>query len=106
MESVEAYFPREKITFVTGILADKDYQTVARRIAPAAAEVFTVTPPNPRALSAAEYAEVFRGLSVSATACDSVEEAVARAVKSGRPVLCLGSLYLYGEISAAVKRLK
>ncbi|MBP3300386.1 MAG: bifunctional folylpolyglutamate synthase/dihydrofolate synthase [Clostridia bacterium] len=106
MESVEAYFPREKITFVTGILADKDYQTVARRIAPAAAEIFTVTPPNPRALSAAEYAEVFRGLSVPAIACDSVAEAIARAVKAERPVLSLGSLYLYGEISAAVTALR
>lgn len=104
VESIEAYFPERKVTFVSGILADKDYSAVARRMAAVADHVYTVTPPNPRALPAEEFALVFRSLGVSATPCHSVKEAVDRALSRGVPAVCLGSLYTYGEILGALKK--
>lgn len=104
VESIEAYFPHQKITFVSGILADKDYPAVARRMADVAEHVYTVTPPNPRALSAEAFGEVFRSLGIAATPCHSVKEAVEKAVADGRPIVCLGSLYTYGEIRSALEK--
>lgn len=103
LESVRAYFPQQKVIFVTGILADKDYPTVARAMSEVAKAVFTVTPPNPRALSAEDYAALFRTLGVPATPCKTVAEALAVARRDGTPVICLGSLYTYGEVRAAIE---
>ena len=72
VESIETYFSNEKVIFVTGIMADKDYHTVAARMASVAQAVYTVTPPNARALPAKEYAEVFRTLGIPATPCATV----------------------------------
>lgn len=101
LESVEAYFPGQRICFVSGIMADKDYRTVALRMSQVAGRVCCVAPDNPRALPAAEYATVFRDLGISADGYGTVAEALAAAVASGLPVVCLGSLYMYAEIRNA-----
>jgi folylpolyglutamate synthase/dihydropteroate synthase len=81
---------------------------MAGRIASVAEQVFCLKPDNPRALSAEEYADVFRELGVPSTPCASVADAVSAASKWGRehnaPVVCLGSLYMYGEVVAALKK--
>jgi len=102
LESVEAYFPGQRICFVSGIMADKDYRTVARRMSQVAGRVCCVAPDNPRTLPAAEYATVFRDLGISADGYGTVAEALAAAVASGLPVVCLGSLYMYAEIRNAL----
>lgn len=103
VESIKAYFPGQKICFVSGIMADKDYQTVARSMASVAGRVYTVTPPNPRSLPAESYAEVFRSLGISAAPCASVKQALTLARSGSIPVVCLGSLYAYGEIRRALE---
>ncbi len=102
VESIETYFSNEKVIFVTGIMADKDYHTVAARMASVAQAVYTVTPPNARALPAEEYAEVFRTLGIPATPCATVAEGIAKALTANSPVICLGSLYMYDEIRQAI----
>ncbi|MBQ4323799.1 MAG: bifunctional folylpolyglutamate synthase/dihydrofolate synthase [Clostridia bacterium] len=102
VESIETYFSNEKVIFVTGIMADKDYHTVAARMASVAQAVYTVTPPNARALPAKEYAEVFRTLGIPATPCATVAEGIAKALTANSPVICLGSLYMYDEIRQAI----
>ncbi|MBO5222726.1 MAG: bifunctional folylpolyglutamate synthase/dihydrofolate synthase [Clostridia bacterium] len=102
VESIETYFSNEKVIFVTGIMADKDYHTVAARMASVAQAVYTVTPPNARALPAKEYAEVFRTLGIPATPCATVAEGIAKALSANSPVICLGSLYMYDEIRQAL----
>ena len=108
VESVKQYFS-EKVGIVTGVMADKDYRYMAGRIAEVADKVFCLTPDNPRSLPAAEYAKVFEELGVSAKACGSVDEAVISALEwgreSGKPVICLGSLYMYGEIRRAINNI-
>lgn len=101
-ESLRALFSGERMTVISGILADKDTATVARTVAPLARHVYTVTPPNPRALSAEKYAELFRSLGVSATPCSSVGQALALARADGNPTVCLGSLYTYAVLREAL----
>lgn len=107
IESVKRYFPTDKVGLVTGVMADKDYQYMAKRMAEVASDVFCLTPDNPRALPAEDYARVFSSLGLNAVACDSVEDAVSSALtwarKTKRTVICLGSLYMYGEIVKALE---
>ena len=104
--SVKQYFA-DRVGIVTGVMADKDYKYMASRISEVADRVFCLTPDNPRALPADDYARVFEDLGVNATPCKSVEEAVDSAMKWARendkPIVCLGSLYMYGEIRKCIK---
>lgn len=101
VESIKQYFT-EKVGIVTGVMADKDYRYMASRMAEVGAHVFCLTPDNPRALPAKDYARVFESLGICSESFDSVKDAVSAAVKWGKennaPVVCLGSLYMYGEI--------
>ena len=102
-ESLERLFPGKKITFVTGVMADKDVASILGLIVPLASEFFTVRPENPRAMKAEELAERIRALGAKATACASVAEGVAKAMEAEGPdgVACaLGSLYMSGEVRA------
>ena len=100
-ESLERLFPGKKITFVTGVMADKDVESILGLIVPLAEQFFTVRPDNPRAMSAQELAERIRALGARATACGSVADGVKRAIEAEGPegVACaLGSLYMSGEV--------
>ena len=100
-ESLSRLFPGKKITFVTGVMADKDVESILGLIVPLAEQFFTVRPDNPRAMSAQELAERIRALGARATACGSVADGVKRAIEAEGPegVACaLGSLYMSGEV--------
>ena len=107
VSSIKQYFPDDKVLIVTGVMADKDHGYMAERIASVAEKVFCLTPDNPRALAAKNYADEFISLGVNAVACDSVKTAVdaakREAVEAQLPVVALGSLYMYGEVVAALK---
>ena len=66
-------------------------------------EVFTVTPDNPRALSAEEYAKVFEENGAKATAFENISEAVKVALDKNIPTFAVGSLYMYKDIKKASK---
>ena len=107
VDSIKQYFT-ERVGIVTGVMADKDYRYMAGRMAEVGARVFCLTPDNPRALSAGDYAKTFLSLGVSAEGYGSVDEAVSAAMdwarESGTPVICLGSLYMYGEIRKSIDK--
>ena len=107
VQTVEIYFPGQKVTVITGVMADKNYDVMIRSIGSIAQKVFTVTPANPRALPAEDYANRFRVCGVDAEASQSVAEGVQKAVAYAKatesPIICLGSLYLYGELAEAVQ---
>ena len=110
VDSVLKYFGNERVNIVCGVMADKDYAYIARRISGVAHRVFCLTPENPRALPAEELARVFNGLGCCASAHGSVGDAVISAINSAkqenRATVCLGSLYMYKEITEAVDRYK
>ena len=102
VESISLYFKNRKVYALTGVLKDKDYCVIARDIAKVASRAFTLTPDNPRALIAEEYAAVLRGEGIEATAYQSIGQALSAArtaaERDGVPLVCLGSLYLYSSI--------
>ena len=105
-ESIELYFPNERVVLLTGVMEDKEYRAMAETLAPLTAEVVTVTPDNPRSLSAARYAEVFADLGIPAYAALTIQEGVECAVKlakeQNRKLVMLGSLYMYGDVKKAL----
>jgi len=104
-ESLRAHFPGKRITFLLGIMADKDIPQMLELLGPLAREFVTVTPNNPRAISAESLAAMLRERGYEATSCASIAEgiqtAIARAGADG--VVCaLGSLYMLGDVRAAL----
>ena len=100
-ESLSRLFPGRKITFVTGVMADKDVEHILGLIVPLADQFFTVRPDNPRAMDAGELARRIEAMGAKATACASVRDGVDRAIQAEGPhgVACaLGSLYMSGEV--------
>lgn len=110
VKSVKTYFPDQRINVLTGVMADKSYDEMIAEIKTVAARIFAVTPDNPRALPAKEYAEIVSAHKVDATAYETVEEGIRAAmqdsIQNGVPLLCLGSLYLYGEFYEKIQIVK
>ncbi len=106
IESVKTYFRGEKILLLTGVMADKDYTHMVSRMAEVAERAFCVRPANDRALDPKKYAETFLAMGVPAegyaTVAEGVRAAAEVAEREGKALLCLGSLYMYGEVRAAV----
>jgi len=108
--AIKTYLPDRKLVFLNGCMADKDYGEMFRWLMPYAQEFVTVTPQNPRALSAeALSAFITEALNAKATPCATVAEGVRTAVEKAGPegVVCAcGSLYMLGDVVDAVNELK
>lgn len=108
VRNIEDYLAGRELTILTGVLGDKDFHCMYADVARYAKEFITITPANPRALSAQNLAEYLSQFQKPVTACESVEDgvrmAVAHAGKDG-VVLCYGSLYMIGDIDAALRKL-
>ena len=99
--NIRRYFPDIHTVLLTGVLADKDYGSLADILAPAADEFVTVAPNSPRALSAGDYAEFLEKYGKPVTACGSIAAGVAEARRragDGGLVVAVGSLYMAGPI--------
>ena len=93
---------------IVGMLADKDVKTALGEIVNLFEEVITVSPNNPRKMSAEELAEIIRGYGVKAVAEKDYEKAYKKALlKAGKDkaVIVFGSLYLSGDMRKIIKKL-
>lgn len=108
VDSIKNYFGSSKVYVLTGVMADKDYNYMARKIATVAECVYTLTPDNPRALPSEEYSKVYESLGVKSKAFETVKSAVECAIseakRDGKALFCLGSLYMYNEIVKAIPK--
>ncbi len=106
VKSIKMYFGEQKVYILGGILRDKDYNSVAEMLSGVASRAFTITPDNPRALSAEEYRDALLSFGVDAVAYSEISSAVADAVTLAKdmsvPLICLGSLYTYASVREAV----
>lgn len=105
--NITDYLPGRALTVLTGVLSDKDYHCMYRDVADHASAFITVTPDNPRALTAQELAGYLGSFGKPVTACNTVAEGVRTAIQhAGRDgtVLCYGSLYLLGDVIHAVEQ--
>ncbi len=103
VESIKYYFADKKVCVLTGVMKDKDYNYIAGKLSEIADSALVITPDNPRALDANEYASVLAEKGIAATAYGSVKEALAAgkelALKQETALVCLGSLYMYKEVA-------
>ena len=91
-----------RIVFMTGIMADKNYEEFMRILSSVSKEFVTVAADYHRALSADDLAEFIDSLGLHATMCSTVEEGIKKAIEiaDGGVVCCAGSLDLAGEARA------
>lgn len=103
-ESLKEEYEGEKFHFIMGVLADKDYSSMAESILPLADQVTTVTPKSVRALEGEQLAEYIRGFGIKAENKENLEEVFepffthqSEEKQHGKTV-AFGSLYFIGEI--------
>lgn len=104
-ESIKAYFPyscHHGITFITGVLKDKEYEKMFAEVMPYAKKFFTVTPDSNRAMSSEELASYLNSRSnIDAVSCASYGEAVEKALSGAGyddVIVAFGSLYFAGKL--------
>jgi dihydrofolate synthase / folylpolyglutamate synthase len=98
-----------RLVLVFGMLATKDYRTVASMIAPLADSVLTTTPDNPHALPAEALAAEVRRWTPHVTPLPDRRQAVERGRSLAGPedvLLITGSFYLVGEAREWLRRRK
>ena len=108
VKNIRDYLPGRELTVLTGVLGDKDFHCMYRDVAQYAKEFITITPANARALTAEKLADYLRQFGKPVTACDVVADGVRLAIEhAGKAgvVLCYGSLYMIGDIDAALQTL-
>ena len=102
--SILEYFPDDKRVLLMGVLRDKDYKGIVNALSPLFDAFVTVTPDTPRALPAAELAELFADTGKEVQVCETVQDGVRTAMDiadelEGMVCAC-GSLYICGDIRA------
>ncbi|MDD4356694.1 MAG: bifunctional folylpolyglutamate synthase/dihydrofolate synthase [Smithellaceae bacterium] len=94
-------FSWRRLILIFAALADKDYCAMLKKIAPLAAITVLPSLRTRRAVSPREMARVMKGLGYRTVVCESVDQAILKAMKMAddKDIICaLGSFYLAGEI--------
>lgn len=88
------------IILVVAMMADKDYESCIREIAPAAKAVVATELNMPRCLRAQAVADIIRSMNIPVTVNTDPHGALDAAMRfSGDNIICVcGSLYLAGEV--------
>ncbi len=112
---------RDSVTFIIGMLKDKDYSKTLDILSPYGRNYVCITPDSPRALSGRKLAETIadkitqRNSEANKRACEDTEkigivtannipEAIETALSYRFPVVAFGSLYSAGEVRKAYLR--
>ena len=109
VDSIKRFFGDKKVNIISGVMADKDVNSMLPVIAEVADEVFTVIPNNPRSMDSKVYAEYFNNYGIKASAFKTIDEGVKAALESSAKKDCalvsLGTLYMYGDIRDALDKI-
>lgn len=102
-ESVNQMFGAVPICYVCGVLADKDYEKEIEILFGRASNVFTVTPPSPRAMKSTDLkAAIKKRFSqlkvISFDSEDGIEKAMEAAVSQNNPVVVCGTLTILARV--------
>lgn len=102
-ESVNQMFGAVPICYVCGVLADKDYEKEIEILFGSASNVFTVTPPSPRAMKSTDLkAAIKKRFSqlkvISFDSEDGIEKAMEAAVSQNNPVVVCGTLTILARV--------
>lgn len=100
--SLKILYPEESFVFLMGVMAEKDYAAMVKKMIPVARIFLTVTVDSSRSLLGEELAEVLREKGARAKAVKTVRQALETAMTIAtaekKKVIAFGSLYFVGEI--------
>ena len=104
-DAVSELLPGQQRIGIVGMLADKDVRGALSLLTPLFDRLITVTPDNPRAMSARELAELLTSVGASAEPEDSYEAAYQKALSytdQDGAVVVFGSLYLASDMRRVI----
>lgn len=104
--TIQNRFTNRFIVYIIGVLADKDYEKALQPILPYAAQIYTITPPNDRALDGAVLAEWAGRCHQKVTFVPDIAHAVSLAAETAGAegvVLAFGSFSFLKDIRQAVR---
>lgn len=100
-ESIETLYPDKKLTFIVGMMKDKDYLRMIEEILPFAEKVYTVSPDPYRGFAPRVVASQLRKQGIDAEPFDSVKDVADFLREKSDPFetfIVFGSLYLIGDL--------
>lgn len=100
-EELTGFFPERKLTFVLGVLRDKEVSCMLETLLPLAGKVYTFTPDSPRGMKGSELARQIREAGVRAQDKGDVIRAVQSALgdsAEGEVIVISGSLSFMGDL--------
>ena len=95
-QSLETYFPGKKITFILGILKDKEVDLILDELLPLADRCYTHQVPSPRTMPPQELAQMIEARGVKAQVLD--DDQIKQVIGESEVVCIAGSLYLISVI--------
>ena len=106
-ETIELYFTNRTITYIIGVLADKEYKQLLNILLPFANHIVAITPHNPRALPASDLAAAIRSLGYEAYESKSMKDGVFYAMEQKDDlILAFGSLSYLKDCETSVLQWK
>lgn len=100
-EAFQRKYYSGKAQIVMGVFKDKAAREMCEILKPCMEHVYTITPPGPRGMDAGRLSEIVKETGVLATPCDSVAEALKKAIQAAGKdgvVLAFGSLSYLKQI--------
>ena len=105
-KTLQHYFNKQRLIYIVGVLADKDYDKILELMAPLAHKIITVTPGNERALASSQLAiEAKKYCNCSVIDAQTVPNAINIAYDGDDKedvILAFGSLSYLSEVKDAL----
>ena len=96
-ESLEEYFPGKKITFIIGLLADKEVDIILDELMPVAEKCYVVEVPNKRTMAPSDLVKMIKERGIEATALE--KDIPLEEIYKENEITCIaGSLYMIKEM--------
>ena len=107
-KTLDLYFTNKRITFIMGVLSDKDFSKEAEIIADRAERIITITPNNSRGLDGHRLAETLVKYNHNVQVADSLKQAAEESIDTIKEnkadmILAFGSLSYLGELKQVVR---
>ncbi len=100
-KALDEYFPGRPVTFIMGVLSDKDYMTMMKIVLPGCKRLIAVTTDSAKALPAVTLAKMAGNYCKNVQISDTIEGAVRTCLDtaSSEEIICaFGSLYYIGAV--------
>lgn len=106
-KAMKEYMPDKKILMVTGMLADKDTESILREFTAITDRFIATEPENPRKLDSESLKDKIEAMGASCESIPDCREAVKAAAERGKDfdsILYAGSLYMIGAIRGLLRQ--